>query len=66
MPFIVEQIQPPPSVGSSEPMDPMVGYLLLFFAVCYLFRGLIVGTLFFVIKLSLLFVFGFFTYKLFL
>ena len=66
MPFIIEQIQPPPSVGSNDSSDPMMAYLFLFFLVCYLFRGLIVGTLFFVIKLSLLFVFGFFTYKLFL
>jgi len=66
MPFIIEQIQPPPSVGSSEPADPIMVYALLFFVVFYLFRGAIAGILFFVVKLSLLFVFGFATYKLFL
>ena len=66
MPFIVEQIQPPPSVGSSDPSDPMVAYLFLLFLVCYFFRGLIVGLIFMSLRLTLLAIFGFATYKLFL
>ena len=66
MPFIVEQIQPPPSVGSDNSSDPMMAYLVLFFLVCYFFRGLIVGLIFMSIRLTLLVIFGFATYKLFL
>jgi hypothetical protein len=66
MPFIIEQIQPPPSVGSNDPSDPMVAYLFLLFLVCYFFRGLIVGLIFMSLRLTLLAVFGFATYKLFL
>lgn len=66
MPFIVEQIQPPPSVGSNDPADPMISYVVLLFFVCYFFRGLIVGLIFMSLRLTLLAVFGFATYKLFL
>ena len=66
MPFIVEQIQPSPSVGSDNSSDPMMAYLFLLFLVCYFFRGLIVGLIFMSIRLSLLAIFGFATYKLFL
>ena len=66
MPFIVEQIQPPPSVGSNDPADPMMAYLFLMFLVFYFFRGLIVGLVFMSLRLTLLGVFGFATYKLFL
>ena len=66
MPFIVEQIQPSPSVGSNDSTDPTVAYVLLFFLVCYFFRGLIVGLIFMSLRLTLLAVFGFATYKLFL
>jgi len=66
MPFIVEQIQPPPSVGSDNSSDPMAVYLLLLFIVCYVFRVLIVGLIFMSIRLTLLAIFGFATYKLFL
>ena len=66
MPFIIEQIQPPPSVGSNDSSDPMMAYLFLLFLVCYFFRGLIVGLIFMSLRLTLLAVFGFATYKLFL
>lgn len=66
MPFIVEQIQPPPSVGSNDPADPMMAYLFLLFLVFYFFRGLIVGLIFMSLRLTLLAIFGFATYKLFL
>jgi hypothetical protein len=66
MPFIVEQIEPPPSANSTQSGDPMMVYLLLLFLVCYFFRGLIVGLIFMSLRLTLLAVFGFATYKLFL
>lgn len=66
MPFIVEQILPDPSVNSTQPGDPMVAYLFLLFLVFYFFRGLIVGLIFMSLRLTLLAVFGFATYKLFL
>lgn len=66
MPFIVEQIQPPPSVNSNEPADFVTVYLVLLFLVCYFFRGLILGVIFLSLRLTLLTIFGFATYKLFL
>jgi hypothetical protein len=39
MPFIIEQIQPPPSVGSDNSSDPMAAYLLLLFLVELVKKG---------------------------
>lgn len=67
MPFVVEQIQSDPIVTTNnEKMDPMSIYTLLFVLMLVVFHRVILFLVFAGLKLTLLGVFGFATYKLFL
>ena len=67
MPFVVEQIQSDPIVTpNNEKMDPMSIYTLLFVLMLVVFHRVIFFLIFAAFKLTLLGVFGFATYKLFL
>ena len=74
MPFIVKpieeiksiEIQPQIEKIENVEIDPVIGlYLILFVVVAYFFRGFILGITFFIVKITLLFIFAFLTYSLF-
>ena len=67
MPFVIEQkSQPETSIDSNGTMDSMTAYTLVLLLVVMVFHRVILFLIFAGLKLTLLGVFGFATYKLFL
>ncbi len=67
MPFVIEKkSQPETSIDSNGTMDSMTAYTLVFLLVVMVFHRFILFLIFAGLKLTLLGVFGFATYKLFL
>jgi hypothetical protein len=70
MPFIVKQIEEVNSqevVTSDSNIDPFVGfYILLTLVVVYLLRDFLKDMLLFFLKIGVIVIFGFISYKLFL
>ena len=70
MPFIVKQIEevtPQEVVTTDNNIDPFVGfYILLTLVVVYLLRDFLKDMLLFFLKIGVIVIFGFISYKLFL